>query len=223
MDIKWRNNWATERVKRPLALWVTVIFSDECRFAVFLDSFPEGVWRTDQEFDVKRLQVTMKCGGFSVITWSNLEQWSIEAGGMWMKHLSLCPYCRKGFSQHYAVLTLLKETLYSWNMGLFTSKRTHDLMIENGTKNLHGLSIHQIKMLHKKKSRTNFQSKIIWDCCMKSGKNFCKRIFVIWSLTWLIASLNWKMLKTCPLDISYWHNIAINILLECIISDLNKC
>ena len=64
-NIKRRKDWAHEMVKRPLTFWTNIIFSDESRFALFPDSGRVWVWRLpQQEFDLKRLQQTVKHGVF---------------------------------------------------------------------------------------------------------------------------------------------------------------
>ena len=55
---------------RPQTFWNNVIFSDELRFALFSNSGTVWVWRLpSQEFDLKRLQPTVKHWGFSVKVW----------------------------------------------------------------------------------------------------------------------------------------------------------
>lgn len=74
-NIKRRKDWAHEMVERPVTIWTTVIFSDESRFALFSDIGRVLVWRLcSQEFDLKRLQPTVKHRGHSVMVWSAI--WS---------------------------------------------------------------------------------------------------------------------------------------------------
>ena len=69
-NIKRRKDLAREMVDRPTIFWTNVIFSDESRFVLFPDSGRVWVWRLPQEeFDLKRLQPTVKHGGFLVMVW----------------------------------------------------------------------------------------------------------------------------------------------------------
>ena len=73
-------------VERSIAFWMTVIFSDELRLSLFSDSGRVWVWRlSDHEFDIKRLQATVKCGGYSVMawdaTWSDVRSELVECQG----------------------------------------------------------------------------------------------------------------------------------------------
>ena len=70
VNIKRRKDWAYDMVKRQLTFWTNIIFSGDARFALFPDSGRVWVWRLPrQEFDLKRLQPTVKHGGFSVMVW----------------------------------------------------------------------------------------------------------------------------------------------------------
>ena len=75
-NIKRKKDWAHKMVGRPVTCWNTAIFSDESRFALFSDS---------QEFDLKRLQPTVKHGDFSVIVqgsiWSDGRSELVECKG----------------------------------------------------------------------------------------------------------------------------------------------
>lgn len=100
-NIKRRNDWARDMMARPQTFWNNVIFSDESRFALFSDSGRVWVWRLpSQEFDLKRLQPTVKYGGFSVMVW----------GAIWSEGRSVLVECEGNINSSKYV-SILQEGL----------------------------------------------------------------------------------------------------------------
>lgn len=141
-NIQRRKKWAVEMVERPIGFWQTVIFSDESRFAQFSDSGRIWVWRLhSQEFDLKRLQPTVKQGGFSVMVWgaiwSNGRSELIECTGNINseKYISIL---QKGLLPVFSSGQMIKNNTKFMEDGApcHTAKKTRDWQDRNGIKRL---------------------------------------------------------------------------------------
>ena len=67
-NIKHINAWARDMRARPYTFWSNVLLYDESKFALFSDRGRVWVWKLpSQDFNLERLQPTVKHGFFSVM------------------------------------------------------------------------------------------------------------------------------------------------------------
>ena len=60
--------------ERSLSFWMTDKVSVDSQLFLFLDNCRLCVWRLyNQEFDIKRLQPTVKHGGYCVMVWGGIH------------------------------------------------------------------------------------------------------------------------------------------------------
>ena len=120
-NIKRRKDWAREMVDRLMTFWTNIIFSDESRFTLFPESGRVWVWRLpQQEFDLKRLQSTVKHGGFSVMIW----------GAIWSDGRSDLVECEANINSAKYVSILHERLLPIFSSGKMN--KVNSLFMEDG-------------------------------------------------------------------------------------------
>ena len=123
-NIKRTIDGAREMVDRPMTFWTNIIFSDESRFTLFPDSrLPQ------EEFDLKRLQSTVKHGGFSVMVW----------GAIWSDGRSDLVECEANINSAKYVSILQEGLLPIFSSGKMN--KVYSLFVEVGAP---GLGRHNI-------------------------------------------------------------------------------
>lgn len=108
-------------VGRPLSFWHNIIFSDESSFAQFSSSGRTWVWRKpNQEFNMNRLQPTVKHGGFSIMVW----------GAIWSTGRLELVECVNNINAEKYIAILEKGLLPIFSNGLLNKRST--LFMEDG-------------------------------------------------------------------------------------------